>query len=106
MKQELQYLIDKHALVVHQEILPEDMVVSALNRKDLLSVEDVRGCMNELLTRLLTLGKVDIIMPLSVTFIGDKRALHDIEILAQTGYGEDAQGNNIPLPEEISYLYK
>jgi hypothetical protein len=55
---------------------------------------------------LLALGKIDIVMPLLVTFIGDKRALHDIEILAETGYGEDANGNNIPLPEEISYLYK
>jgi hypothetical protein len=40
-------------------------------------------------------------MPISVTFIGDKRPLHDIAILAEHGYGEDAKGNNVPLPEEI-----
>ena len=106
MQSEMTYLVAEHVVVVHQDILPEDMVVSELNRKDLLSIEDVRGCMNELITRLLTLGKIDIIMTVAVTFIGDKRALHDIDLLAKSGYGEDAEGNNIPLPEEISYLYK
>lgn len=106
MKRELKFLVDKHLIVVHQEILPEDMSVSEFNRKQVLSPEEVRGCLTELITRLLALGKIDIIMPLFVTFIGDKRALHDIEILAKTGYGEDENGNNIPLPEEISYLYK
>jgi hypothetical protein len=106
IKREFKFLIDEHALVVHQEILPEDLTLSNLNKKGPLTSEEVRGCMNELVTRLLVLGKIDIIMPLAVTFIGDKRALHDIEILAKTGYGEDEKGNNIPLPEEISYLYK
>ncbi len=106
IKRELKFLIDEKVLVVHQEILPEDLAVSNLSEKELLSAEEVRACMNELITRLLALGKIDIIMPLSVTFIGDRRALHDIEILAKTGYGEDTKGNNIPLPEEISYLYK
>jgi hypothetical protein len=104
MQQEIKFLIDEQILVVHQEILPEDLIVSELNRKEFLSPEEVRGCMNELITRLLALGKIDIIMPLSVMFIGDKRALHDIDILAKTGYGEDSKGNNILLPEEISYL--
>ena len=53
-----------------------------------------------------TFPAVDIRMPLSVIFIGDHRPLQDIEILAKSGYGEDAQGNNIPLPKEISYLHK
>lgn len=106
LQRELKFLIDEHLIVVHQEIQSEDLNVSELNRKDVLSAEEVRGSVNELITRLLALGKIDIVMPLFVTFIGDKRALHDIEILAETGYGEDANGNNIPLPEEISYLYK
>jgi len=106
IKREIKFLIDEKLLVVHQEIIPEDLKISELNRKEVLSAEEVRGCINELITRLLALGKIDIVMPLSVTFIGDKRALHDIEILAKTGYGEDSKGSNIPLPEEISYLYK
>jgi hypothetical protein len=106
MRMEVEHLVAERAIVCHQEICPEDLVVSELRTKDLFSAEEVRGCTNELLTRLLALGKIDIIMPLLVTFIGDKRALRDIEILALGGYGEDVEGNNIPLPPELSYLYK
>lgn len=105
LRQELAFLVAEHAIVIHQNIAPEDMVVSDLRTRECFTVEEVRGCLNELLTRLLALGKIDIIMPLAVIFIGDKRALHDIEILAQHGYGEDAKGNNIPLPQEVAYLY-
>ena len=35
---------------------------------------------------------------------GDRRVLADIELLASNGYGEDAYGNNIALPDELSYL--
>ena len=105
IKRELKYLIDEKLIVVHQEILPEDLTVPPIEKEQLLA-EDVRSVINEIITRLLALGKIDIIMPISVTFIGDKRPLRDIEILAEHGYGEDARGNNVPLPEEISYLYK
>ncbi len=105
IKRELKYLIDEKLIVVHQEILPEDQTIPPLEKEKLLA-EDVRSVINEIITRLLALGKIDIIMPISVTFIGDKRPLHDIAILAAYGYGEDAKGNNVPLPEEISYLYK
>ncbi|NLF32236.1 MAG: hypothetical protein GX591_15275 [Planctomycetes bacterium] len=56
------------------------------------------------LARLQALGKIDIQTELPVTFIGDRRVLSDIEILARCGYGEDLMGNNIPLPPEIGYL--
>jgi len=39
-----------------------------------------------------------------VTFVGDKRALKDLEILASVNYGEDTMGKDIPLPKELSYL--
>ncbi len=104
IKQEIKYLVDQKLIVKHQEILPEDLVINGIEQE--LSPEEVRGAMNECITRLLTLGKIDILMPLSVTFIGDKRPLYDIDILAKSGYGEDEKGNNVPLPEEISYLYK
>ena len=49
-------------------------------------------------------GKIDIISDTTVDFTGDKRVLHDIQILAENGYGEDKFGNNIVLPKELSYL--
>jgi hypothetical protein len=54
--------------------------------------------------QLLVLGKIDICTDLKVTFIGDKRVLADIQLLAEAGYGEDSLGNNIPLPEKLAYL--
>ncbi|MFP4232395.1 MAG: HPr family phosphocarrier protein, partial [Spirochaetaceae bacterium] len=53
---------------------------------------------------LMSIAKMDIRSDMSVTFIGDSRALHDLQILAENGYGEDDMGNNIVLPEELSYL--
>ena len=41
---------------------------------------------------------------MKVTFIGDKRVLNDIKLLAESGYGEDKFGNNVALPDELSYL--
>ena len=52
----------------------------------------------------LALGKIDIISDTKVGFTGDRRVLHDIQILAENGYGEDKFGNNIFLPKELSYL--
>ncbi|OHB61757.1 MAG: hypothetical protein A2167_01490 [Planctomycetes bacterium RBG_13_46_10] len=54
--------------------------------------------------QLLALGKIDINTDMTVTFIGDKRVLADIKLLAEAGYGEDSLGNNISLPEKLSYL--
>jgi len=54
--------------------------------------------------QLLVLGKIDICTDLKVTFIGDKRVLADIQLLAEAGYGEDSLGNNVPLPEKLAYL--
>lgn len=39
-----------------------------------------------------------------VTFEGDIRALHDIEVLASVNYGEDRMGKGIPLPKSLQYL--
>ena len=54
--------------------------------------------------RLLALGQIDVDTDLMVTFVGDKRVLADIKLLAESGYGEDKLGNNIPLPEKLAYL--
>ena len=54
--------------------------------------------------RLQALGKIDIVTTVTATFHGDRRVLGDLQLLAASGYGEDAYGNNIALPEELSYL--
>ncbi len=54
--------------------------------------------------RLQALGKIDIVRSVTATFRGDRRVLADLELLAANGYGEDAYGNNIALPEALSYL--
>ena len=54
--------------------------------------------------RLLAVGKIDVESDLNVKFVGDKRVLADIKLLAEAGYGEDKFGNNIALPEGLAYL--
>jgi len=56
------------------------------------------------MARLLAMGKIDVDAKLTATFIGDKRVLADIKLLAESGYGEDNFGNNVPLPEGLVYL--
>lgn len=54
--------------------------------------------------RLLAMGKIDISVDMTAQFVGDKRVLADIQVLAECGYGEDSFGNNIPLPKKLTYL--
>jgi hypothetical protein len=54
--------------------------------------------------RLLAMGKIDIGIDVTAQFVGDKRVLSDIKLLAEHGYGEDNYGNNIPLPKQLTYL--
>ena len=56
------------------------------------------------ISRLQASGKIDIDLDLKVSFVGDKRVLADLSLLADHGYGEDRYGNNIPLPEALGYL--
>ena len=56
------------------------------------------------IAQMLAMGKIDIQTDLSTTFVGDKRVLADIKLLAEAGYGEDNFGNNVPLPEKLAYL--
>lgn len=56
------------------------------------------------INRLLLAGKIDVDSGLQARFIGDKRVLVDIQLLAESGYGEDSFGNNIALPEKLEYL--
>jgi len=54
--------------------------------------------------RLLAMGKIDVDTKMTAKFIGDKRVLADIKLLAESGYGEDKFGNNVSLPEKLTYL--
>ena len=58
----------------------------------------------DMMAQLLAMGKIDAKSNLEARFIGDKRVLVDIKLLADSGYGEDNFGNNIPLPEKLFYL--
>lgn len=60
----------------------------------------------EEMKRLLTMGKIDVESHMTAIFKGDVRVLNDIKILAEGGYGEDKFGNNVPLPEKLSYLHQ
>ena len=57
-----------------------------------------------LIKHYMAVGKLDINAPIKVKFRGDSRAIDDLKILAENGYGEDNYGNNIMLPPELSYL--
>lgn len=54
----------------------------------------------------MSLSKLDVRSDLNVVFRGDIRVLKDLRILAENGYGEDREGNNIPLPKELNYLQR
>jgi hypothetical protein len=56
------------------------------------------------MARLLAMGKIDVDTHLKAKFIGDKRVLEAIKLLADSGYGEDKFGNNVALPEKLEYL--
>ncbi len=71
-----------------------------LGRTEGTLLEQVTGQMAQFLAT----GKIDISTDLKVAFIGDKRVLADIKLLAESGYGEDSFGNNTTLPKELTYL--
>lgn len=56
------------------------------------------------IAKLMVTGKIDTATEIKAVFIGDKRVLDDIKLLADSGYGEDNFGNNITLPERLTYL--
>ncbi len=90
-------LYDQGKLVIYEQPLklPEE-----IKRKDGILLEQITGE----IAKLQAIGKIDIQTDLMVKFIGDKRVLEDIRLLAESGYGEDSFGNNIPLPKKLVYL--
>ncbi len=75
-----------------------------IERKPLPPATGLLESVTDEIAKLQVTGKIDIIATIKATFIGDKRVLEDIRLLAENGYGEDNFGNNIPLPEQLQYL--
>lgn len=96
-KESLARLAEARLVVIYENPLrwPEDLVASEATAMERVIVE---------LTRLQATGKIDIEADMSITFVGDRRVLADLELLARNGYGEDNLGNNIPLPAALAYL--
>jgi hypothetical protein len=90
-------LARRHKVVIYESPLPLD----ELTPKEGEGV--MQFAMDEV-ARMLAMGKIDISSDIKITFKGDKRVLEDIRLLAENGYGEDAFGNNIPLPEKLKHL--
>jgi hypothetical protein len=90
-------LAERSKLILYEQPiqLPEEPA-----RKEGMMLEQV----TEEIGRLLAMGKIDVDTMLMVKFVGDKRVLADIKLLAESGYGEDHLGNNVPLPEKLGYL--
>ncbi len=95
----LRSLFSQNKLVLYDRNLPLEDIKPL---KDETAAEYV----TRVLVQLFTTGKIDVIMDIEVTFTGDRRVLADINLLAENGYGEDDFGNNLPLPEKLSYLRK
>jgi hypothetical protein len=93
----LHRLAEEHRIVVYERPLNlDDLKPDAGEPLAQYAVDEI--------ARLMAAGKIDIEADLTVTFRGDRRLLEDIRLLAEHGYGEDAFGNNIPLPERLQYL--
>ncbi len=100
---------EKGLINIFHELLELNKIINyspEFSLPDLQSVDDetLGEFANRAIASLLAQGKIDLKTDFTVTFEGDKRVLADLEILANCGYGEDSYGNNIVLPEELSYI--
>ncbi|MBB6482096.1 HPr family phosphocarrier protein [Spirochaeta isovalerica] len=94
---------------IFHELLEENKIINYSTEFSLpdlsqINEETLGEFANRAIAYLLAQGKIDLRTDLKVSFKGDKRVLHDLQVLAENGYGEDCYGNNIVLPEELSYL--
>jgi hypothetical protein len=100
---------DRGLKEIFHELLEENKIINyatefSLPDLDKISEETLGEFANRAIAFLLAQGKIDLKTDLKVSFKGDKRVLEDIQKLAENGYGEDRYGNNVVLPEELSYL--
>lgn len=90
-------LAEERTIVIHEHPLPLRKMVQ---KKDAPLLELLRASIAFLLHE----RKINIESDITVMFTGDKRVLADLRTLAESGYGEDESGNNIPLPPALGYL--
>jgi hypothetical protein len=90
-------LVEKSKLVMYEQPLELPQRICGAEGTLLEKVISETG-------RLLAMGKIDIGIDVTVQFVGDKRVLSDIQLLADHGYGEDNFGNNVALPKKLAYL--
>jgi hypothetical protein len=90
-------LAEQSKLVIYEQPLqlPEKMAY-----RDELVIKFV----TDEIARLQAMGKIDIVTDMTIKLVGDTRVLADIQLLAESGYGEDNFGNNIALPKSLKYL--
>jgi len=79
---------------------------SPLEQIRLLEDETPYQSIIRVLTQFFVMGKIDLELDVQASFSGNLRVLADIKLLAEHGYGEDESGNNLDLPEALSYLRK
>ncbi|MBI9101365.1 MAG: HPr family phosphocarrier protein [Spirochaetales bacterium] len=91
------HLMDKDQIVLYEQNL-------SMDGNDPQEGETPEVFFKRIIALFLASGKIDIQREFTVKFLGDKRVLLDLRILAEKGYGEDKFGNNIMLPPELSYL--
>jgi hypothetical protein len=95
--------------ILFLDLMNEDIIMlyeSNLSFEDLelYEGETMADLASRYIKHFMSIAKIDVRSNLTVTFHGDNRALNDLKLLAENGYGEDKFGNNIVLPKELSYL--
>lgn len=100
---------DRGLREIFHELLEKNKVINystefSLPILDSIEEETLGEFANRAISFLLAQGKIDLSTDLTVSFQGDKRVLEDLELLANSGYGEDRYGNNVELPKGLSYI--
>lgn len=95
----IKILMESNKVIVYELKFPLEQV-------RLLKDETPYQSIMRVFTQLFVMGKIDMKIDEQVSFSGDLRVLADIKLLAEYGYGEDDSGNNLNLPEVLSYLRK
>jgi hypothetical protein len=90
-------LLQKREIVIYEGYLPFDDLIPQ-------DGEALAEFLKRALAYFLAHALIDIRIDMKVSFIGDKRVLDDLLILAEHGYGEDRYGNDTMLPAALGYL--